>query len=101
MLYLYSIVKAQQNLHNDMCALQDYCLVFAAGWIYRGRRGEGWVGTGLCGVGVMGSMGWVRGVGVGLFGMGWGVSGGRDSVGRAVAVVEGLFGLGAVGLARE
>ena len=34
-LHLYSIVKAQQNLPNDMCALLGLMRVFAAGWAYR------------------------------------------------------------------
>ena len=40
-LHLYSIVKAQQNLHNDMCALLGLMRVFAVGSTYRGGRDEG------------------------------------------------------------
>ena len=49
-----SIVKAQQNLPNDMCALLGLMRVFAAGWAYRGRRGEGLDGTIIYGVGMVG-----------------------------------------------
>ena len=41
-LHLYSIVKAQQNLHNDICALLGLMGVFAMGLAYRGRKDEGW-----------------------------------------------------------
>ena len=53
-LHLYSIVKAQQNLPNDMCALLGLMRVFTAGWAYRGRRGEGLEGTIIYGVGMVG-----------------------------------------------
>ena len=51
--HLYSIVKAQQNLPNDMCALLGLMRVFAAGWAYRGRRGEGMAGKIIYGVGMV------------------------------------------------
>ena len=41
-LHLYLVVKAQQNLPNDMCALLGLMRVFAVGWAYRGVRDEGW-----------------------------------------------------------
>ena len=41
-LHLYSIVKAQQNLHNDICALLGLMRVFAMGLAYRGGKDEGW-----------------------------------------------------------
>ena len=53
-LHVYSIVKAQQNLPNGMCALLGLMRVFAADWVYRGRRGESFEGTILCGVGMVG-----------------------------------------------
>ena len=49
-LHLYSIVKAQQNI----CALLGLMRVFAAGWAYRGRRGEGLEGTIIYWVGMVG-----------------------------------------------
>ena len=39
---MYSIVKVQQNFHNDMCALLGLMRVFAVGWAYMGRWDEGW-----------------------------------------------------------
>ena len=70
---MYSIVKAQQNLHNDICALLGLMRVFAVGWAFRAGRNEGgymmnWVDGLGCGVGSG------VGVGVGWVG-GWGVSG--------------------------
>ena len=53
-LHLYSIVKAQQNLPNDMCALLGLMRVFAAGCAYRGRRGEGLESTTIYGVCMVG-----------------------------------------------
>ena len=41
-LHLYSLVKAQQNLHNDICALLGLMGVFAMGLAYRGGKDEGW-----------------------------------------------------------
>ena len=38
---MYSIVKAQRNLPNGMCALLGLKRVLAAEWAYRARRGEG------------------------------------------------------------
>ena len=55
--HLYSIVKAQENLHNDMCALLGLIRVVAAGWAYRGRRGEGLEGAIICGVAIVGQIG--------------------------------------------
>ena len=55
-LHLYSIVKAQENLHNDMCALLGLMRVVAAGWAYRGRRVEGLEGALICGVAKVGRL---------------------------------------------
>ena len=44
-LRLYSIVKAQQNLPNYICALLGLMRVFMAELAYRGRRGECLEGT--------------------------------------------------------
>ena len=41
-LHLYSLVKAQQNLQNDICALLGLMGVFAMGLAYRGGKDEGW-----------------------------------------------------------
>ena len=41
-LHLYSVDKAQQNLHNDICALLGLMGVFAMGLAYRGGKDEGW-----------------------------------------------------------
>ena len=41
-LHLYSIVKAQQNLHNDICALLGLMGDFAMGLAYRGGKDGGW-----------------------------------------------------------
>ena len=38
---MYSIVKAQRNLPNGICALLGLMRVFAMGWAYRGGRDEG------------------------------------------------------------
>ena len=78
---MYSIVKAQQNLHNDICVLLGLMGVFAMGLAYRGGKDEGWsYDEGL----------WLGGwVGLGMWG---GVGGGAvcvwcwDSVGKAVDV---------------
>ena len=74
---MYSIIKAQQNLHNDMCDLLGLMRVFAVEWAYWGGRDEGsgydefgrWIGLG-CGIGI----GWVGCVWC------W------DSIGRAVDI---------------
>ena len=69
---MYSIVKAQQNLHNDMCALLGLMRDFAVGWAYRGGRDESWgydeFGR-LVGLGCRIGIGSRSGLG------GWGVSG--------------------------
>ena len=39
---MYSIVKAQQNLHNDICASLGLIGVFAMGLAYRGGKDEHW-----------------------------------------------------------
>ena len=41
-LHLYSLVKAQKKLHNDICALLGLMGVFAMGLAYRGGKDEGW-----------------------------------------------------------
>ena len=58
---LYSIVKAQQNLHNELCALLG--LTRVVGW-------DGHIGAGRLKVGAM--MNWVDGLGLGG-GLGFGV----------------------------
>ena len=61
-LHLFSIVKVQENLHNDMYALlglMSHCR--GGGCAYRGRRGEGLEGVIICGVAIVGQMGWVVG----------------------------------------
>ena len=50
----FTFVKAQQNLPNDMCALLGLMRVFAAGWAYTGRRGEGLEGSIIYGEGMVG-----------------------------------------------
>ena len=83
-----------------MCALLRLMRVFAAGWAYRGRRGESLEGTVLCGV--VGYMGWVE-----VWKWEWVLLGGGsvclglDSVRRAVDMVEGRGGLAGVELAQE
>ena len=67
-LHLYSIVKAQQNLPNDMCALPGLMRVFAAEWAYRGRKGWGFGGYDN-----MWSVWSVYGGVDGVDGLGWGV----------------------------
>ena len=52
-LHLYSIVKAQQNLPNGICALLGMMRVFAADWAYSGRRDEDLKGTILCEMGML------------------------------------------------
>lgn len=71
-----------------------------------GREVGGWVGTGVMGKGVRGTVGWVRGSGgMGSWGcpvaMDWGVVGwGKARVGR-VAVAMGVRGTGGMGGVRE
>ena len=74
-LHLYSIVKAQENLHNNMCALLGLIRVVAAGWAYMGRRGEGSEGAIICGVAIVGQIGWVE-----MWKWGW-LGGGRVCLG--------------------
>ena len=99
-LHLYSIIKAQQNLPNDMCALLGLMRVFAAEWEYRGRRDEGLEGTIIYGVVWWGS--WV--------GLRWGSESGWeglgcvclwDSVRSVFDTVEVRVGLDGLQLTRE
>ena len=75
-LHLYSIVKAQQNLQNDRCALLGLMRDSTVGWADRGGRYEGW-GYDVDGL--------VDGLGWGGWDWEWGVWC-WDSVGRAVDV---------------
>ena len=78
-----------------MCALLGLIRVFAAGWAYRGRRGEDLEGTIIYGVGMVGSWVGLRcGSGTGWEGVGcvclW------DSVRSVFDMVEGLVRLDGV-----
>ena len=42
------------------CALLGLMRVVAAGWAYRGRRGEGLECAIICGVAIVGQIGWVE-----------------------------------------
>ena len=59
MLHLYSIIKAQQNLINDICALLGLMRDFAVGWAYRGGR-DGHIGAEGMRFGAM--MNWLDGL---------------------------------------
>ena len=69
---MYSIVKAQQNFHNDICALLGLMRVFAVGWAYRGGRDECW---GYDELGRWVGLGYGIGIGSRSGLGGWGVSG--------------------------
>ena len=46
--------QGTENLPNDMCALLGLTKVFTAGLAYRGRRGDGFEGTIIYRVGMVG-----------------------------------------------